>query len=101
VLVDVVKQSLAGHGDQAPPVLLLAPPPTTTPQEKWLESLGDAAERSMKFSSRFADVAQEKDCHFFDTAAVIRSSPIDGIHLEAGEHRMLGKAVAKIIQGWI
>jgi lysophospholipase L1-like esterase len=101
VLVDVVHQSSAGHGDKAPPVLLLAPPPTTTPQEKWLESLGDAAERSKGFSARYAAVAQEKGCRYFDTATVIRTSPIDGVHLEAREHRKLGIAVAEIIQGWI
>ena len=101
VLVGMVKQSTAGHNDQPPLVLLLAPPPTTTPQEKWVESLGDASERSRGFSARYAAIAQEKGCRFFDTSAVIRSSPIDGVHLEASEHRKLGKAVAEIIQGWI
>ena len=101
VLVDMVQHSTAGHNDQPPPVLLLAPPPTTTPQEKWLESLGDAAERSKKFSSRYADVALENGCRFFDTATVIRSSPIDGVHLEASEHGKLGKGVSKIVLAWI
>jgi hypothetical protein len=33
-------------------------------------------------------------CAFMDTGAVIVSSPLDGIHFEAGEHRKLGQAVA-------
>lgn len=101
VLVDIVQHSTTGHRDQAPPVLLLAPPPTTTPQERWLESLGDAAERSQKFGVHFAAIAEEKGCRFFDTANVIRSSPVDGVHLEASEHRKLGKAIAGIILRWI
>ena len=53
-----------------------------------------AEEKSKKFARYFAQIAQEMGCAFLDTGTVIVSSPLDGIHFEAGEHRKLGQAVA-------
>ena len=38
--------------------------------------------------------AEQHGCEFFDASEVIVSSDVDGIHLDAGEHRKLGEAVA-------
>ncbi len=93
VLVGIVQGSLAGVNGLSPQVLLLAPPPTTTLSE-YAEMFAGAEEKSLKFSSYFARIAQEMGCAFLDTGTVIVSSPLDGIHFEAGEHRKLGQAVA-------
>jgi hypothetical protein len=37
-------------------------------------------------------------CELFDTSAVIKSSDIDGIHLEKEAHKQLGEVVAKIVK---
>jgi len=93
VLVSVVQGSQAGRDGKAPLVLLLAPPPTTTLTE-FAETFEDAENRSRKFAVHYERVARELGCAYLDTATVIVSSPIDGIHFEASEHRKLGKAVA-------
>jgi lysophospholipase L1-like esterase len=93
VLVGIVQSSLAGVNGGSPKVLLLAPPPTTTLTE-YVEMYAGAEEKSQKFSTYFARIAQEMSCAFLDTGRVIVSSPLDGIHFEAGEHRKLGQAVA-------
>ena len=97
VLVSVVQQSLAGRDGKTPPVLLMAPPP--------LAKLSDHAEmfeggeaKSIKLGARYQAVAQELGCAFLDTAEVIASSPLDGIHWEASEHAKLGQALAVIIK---
>ncbi len=93
VLVQVVQKSQTGRQDHAPQVLLLAPPPTAILTE-YAEMFEDAGIKSANFSKHFGRVAKELDCAYLDTSTIIVSSPLDGIHLEAIEHKRLGKAVA-------
>jgi lysophospholipase L1-like esterase len=93
VLVSLVQGSQTGQGGRAPLVLLLAPPPTTTLTE-FAESFEDAENKSRKFAMHYRRMAQELGCAYLDLATVIVSSPLDGVHFEAGEHRKLGEAVA-------
>ena len=97
VLVDVVQRSSAGPDDQAPKVLLLAPPPVTKLTD-FADMFTGAELKSKQFSQQYRRVAEEYGCEFLDTATVIVSSALDGIHFEAGEHRKLGQAVAQRIQ---
>ena len=92
-LVRLVQGSWAGHEGKAPPVLLLAPPPATTLSE-FADEFEDAQAKSGQFGRLFYQVAQELRCAYLDTATIIVSSPLDGIHFEASEHRKLGVAVA-------
>ncbi|MCB0213933.1 MAG: SGNH/GDSL hydrolase family protein [Anaerolineae bacterium] len=93
VLVNTVQKSDTGPNEQAPPVLLLAPPVVVKLTE--FEEMFEGAEaKSEKFGQYYGQIAQEYGCYFFDTAQVIQSSPLDGIHFEATEHRKLGEAVA-------
>jgi lysophospholipase L1-like esterase len=92
-LVGVIQRSRSGRGNEAPPVLLLAPPPLAplTP-EMALATMFEGGEiKSREFAALYARIAQQMGCGFLDTSAVIRSSPIDGIHFEAIEHAKLGK----------
>jgi lysophospholipase L1-like esterase len=93
VLVDVVQKSAAGPGDRAPQVLLLAPPPVARLSD-FAEMFEGAELKSVRFAAHYRRVAQERGCAFLDTAPVIVSSDLDGIHFEAGEHARLGRAVA-------
>jgi lysophospholipase L1-like esterase len=93
VLVDVVQKSDTGLDDKPPQILLLAPPPIAKLTE-YAEMFEGAEAKSRKFSENFRRVAEEYGCEWLDTAGIIVSSDIDGIHFEAGEHRKLGLAVA-------
>jgi len=97
VLVRVVQASQAGRGGRAPLVLLLAPPPITILMA-YAEMFAGAESESRKFSAQFGRVAQELGCAYLDTAEVVVSSPLDGIHLEGEEHRKLGQAVAEKVR---
>jgi lysophospholipase L1-like esterase len=97
VLVDTVNKSGSGRNWKAPKVLLLVPPP--------LEKLSDlnemfegGREKSQRFSEHFRNVAKMYGCELFDTSTVIKSSDIDGIHLEKEAHKQLGESVAKIVK---
>ena len=93
VLVDVIQKSAAGPDGRAPRVLLMAPPPIATLSE-FAEMFEGAAAKSKKFAEHYRRVADERGCSFLDTATVIVSSDVDGIHLDPPEHGKLGLAVA-------
>lgn len=97
VLASTVRNSCAGVNGRAPQVLLLAPPPTTTLTD-YAEMFEGAEDKSRKFPIQFARVAREVGCAFLDTSMIIISSPLDGIHFEAGEQKKLGLAVASKIK---
>jgi lysophospholipase L1-like esterase len=93
VLVDIAQKSGAGPNGGAPQVLLMAPP-VVAQLTHYAEMFEDAQAKSKKFAEHYARVAQQYRCHFLDTAQIILSSDLDGIHWEADQHRKLGLAVA-------
>jgi lysophospholipase L1-like esterase len=96
-LVAVAQASATGPGGITPQVLVLAPPPLG-PLSLFagLYAGGEAASRLL--ATLYAEVARRAGCHFFDTATVVASSPIDGVHLEADAHHRLGQALVPIVR---
>ncbi len=92
-LVDVVRRGGYGPEEKRSQVLLLAPPPVFEIGE-WAEMLEGATEKSRLLAGHFRRRAEERHCEFLDVSEIAVSSPIDGIHFEAAEHRKLGRAVA-------
>jgi lysophospholipase L1-like esterase len=98
VLVRTIQHSGAGRNGGAPKILVMAPPPVglLTVYEEMFEG---AKEKSYKLAAQYQRIASETGCAFFDTASVIVSSNLDGIHFEATEHQKLGVALAaQVIQ---
>ena len=93
VLVDIVQHSDCGPQKRPPKILLMAPPPITKLTE-YAEMFEGAEAKSSRFSEQYHRVAQEFGCELLDTGEVIVSSDLDGIHIEASEHKTLGLAVA-------
>jgi lysophospholipase L1-like esterase len=100
VLVSVVQKSIAGANGSAPSVLLLAPPPIAT-LSNYAEMFIGAEPKSHKLGVHYRRVAQELNCAFLDTAEIIVSSEVDGIHFDPDEHRKLGQAVAARVKEMI
>ena len=94
VLVDIIQKSATGPDSRAPQVLLLAPPVFGRLTEYAEMFGGDARDKSRQFAKYYPMIAAQYRCHFLDTASVIVSSDLDGIHFEADQHRKLGQAVA-------
>jgi lysophospholipase L1-like esterase len=97
VLVGMVQNSIAGPDWKAPKVLLIAPPPIIE-VGPFSEVFEGGAEKSLKFSQYYKNVAERNNCAYLDSSAVVKSSKLDGIHLEASEHLKLGKAVAEKVK---
>jgi lysophospholipase L1-like esterase len=94
----MIQGSAFGPDGGAPRVLLMAPPPTCTTGTRFEEQFPDADEKSRELGRQYGLVAAELGCEFFDTATVIASSQVDGIHLEPGEQVKLGMAVAALVR---
>ncbi len=96
-LVKIIQSSEAGIKGRAPRILLMAPPPIARLKD-YSEMFAGAEPKSREFGEHYARVAKATGCDFLDTACVIVSSNVDGIHLDAPEHDKLGKAVASKIR---
>ena len=58
-----------------------------------------AGRRNRAFiGQRFGEIAKQEGVAFLDAGAVIRCSDLDGIHYEADQHALLGRAVAKAVR---
>ncbi len=93
VLADAIRRSGRGPGGGAPQVLLISPPPLGRLSD-FAQTFEGAAAKSKEFSAHYRRYAERYGCAFLDAGEVVASSDTDGIHLEAGEHRKLGEAVA-------
>jgi lysophospholipase L1-like esterase len=93
VLLRAISYSKAGRDDSPPRVLLMAPPPVAR-LSNFAEMFEGAEAKSLLLGQHYCTVATEHNVALLDTASVIRSSDIDGIHFEADEHARLGRAVA-------
>jgi hypothetical protein len=45
--------------------------------------------------------SRDYDCHFFDAGTVVSASRIDGVHLDAEQHDVLGRALAGAAALWL
>lgn len=96
VLAGIAQRSICGPGGTAPKVLLISPAPLA--RLGWLaEMFEGGTEKSRKLAERMAATAKSCGAHFLDAGTLIRSSDIDGIHLDEDAHRTLGEAVAGLV----
>ncbi|HXW20780.1 MAG TPA: SGNH/GDSL hydrolase family protein [Roseiarcus sp.] len=80
-------------GGRSAKLLIVCPPP--------IEVVGclaamfaGADEKSPRLSPFLREIARQLRAGFLDAGKIIRSSPVDGIHLDADAHAALGGAVA-------
>ena len=87
-------QDVACMKKQKAATVLLVAPPVISEVGYFGQLFADGAEKSREFASYYALRAQELGCEFFDAGSVASSSPIDGIHWEAEQHRNMAEGIA-------
>ncbi len=97
-LVEMIRGSAFGPDGLGPDVLLLAPPPTCVKSTVFEDMFVGADVKSLDLGVQYRLAADEYDCDFLDTATVIASSKVDGIHFDAPELPKLGRAVAAAVR---
>jgi lysophospholipase L1-like esterase len=96
-LAHLIQRCELGPGGAAPGVLLVCPPPVGPFQNNWRPELWRAVradEKSRALPREFARVASALGLPWLDAGTVVTTSPLDGWHLEASQHELLGVAVA-------
>lgn len=87
----------------APDILIVAPPVLCeTANEAFAAMFAGGIEQSKMLGSLYADLADETGCGFYDASSVARTTPIDGVHLDAANTRAIGRAlhpVARLMLG--
>jgi lysophospholipase L1-like esterase len=99
-LLRIIRQSGAGAGGDGPRTLVMSPP--RIGRLTGYAAMFDGGQaNSARLAGCLAAVAQQDGCEFLDTAELIATSDIDGIHLEESAHRTLGLAAARRIRDMI
>jgi lysophospholipase L1-like esterase len=96
-LIDAIRRAPIEPGMPVPPVLVIAPPPIGTPRGPLARKFTDAATKSAGLADAYREVAEISGCSFFDAGSVTPASAVDGIHLDADQHRVLGQALAALV----
>ena len=96
-LIGIIKSSASGRDSQAPKILLMCPAPVKN-ITTFAEMLEGAEEKSAKMGAHYAAVAQRQGCDFLDIGTIVEPSPVDGIHLDANSHRILGEHLVSMVK---
>jgi lysophospholipase L1-like esterase len=95
-LVSAIRSAPIEPGMPVPAVLVVTPPAIRPPKGPIAPKFAGAESKCAGLAAAYEKVCDELDCHFFDSGSVISSSELDGVHLDAAQHGVLGQALAKI-----
>lgn len=94
-IVRAMRDAPIEPGMPVPPILIVAPPLASHPAGTMAPRFAGAPEKAAGLAVALQDVATELGCPFFDAGAVVSTSPIDGVHLDAEATRTLGLALVR------
>lgn len=96
-LIQAIRQAPIEPGMPVPPILVVVPPPLQTPKGPIAPKFAGGERKCVGLAAAYAEVCAALDCHYFDAASVTTSSVVDGVHLDADQHRILGKALSSVV----
>lgn len=96
-LVAAIRSAPIEPGMPIPPVLVVTPPPIRAPKGPIAPKFEGGENKCVGLAAAYEKVCQELGCYCFDSSTVITSSDVDGVHLDAEQHLILGKALANFI----
>jgi lysophospholipase L1-like esterase len=96
-LVQAVRQAPIEPEMPVPRILIVAPPPLQEPRGPLASKFAGAPAKGVGLAEALAVVARELGCEFVDAGPGVRTSAVDGIHLDAEQHAALGSALAGVV----
>jgi lysophospholipase L1-like esterase len=95
--------AITAEAGRRPPQLpagrvVVLPPVPVNPEVGAVSLYRRQLELSHQVAGEYAGVARELGCSFFDPGAVIASSALDGVHLEAEAHIHLGESLCAFLR---
>jgi lysophospholipase L1-like esterase len=92
-LIQMARAEPVGPRGAPPAIILVAPPPLGRLSE-FAEMFTGGTEKSKLLAARYRDVAERNGVGFVDASEFVVCSDRDGIHFEADQHAILGRAMA-------
>lgn len=89
-LIKSIRSAPIEPGMPIPEILVIAPPPIQIPKGEILHKFKDAHIKSIGLASAYQEMSHSEGCHFFDAGKITSSSKVDGVHLDADQHKTLG-----------
>ena len=96
-LVWTVQKSHTGPDFSAPEILLISPPPLGKLSEFMGLFFKGREKVSKKLSELYKVGAENSGVRFLDSSKHVKTSGVDGVHLDPGEHKKLARAAKKAI----
>jgi lysophospholipase L1-like esterase len=99
MLAQVAQRPPVEPGMPVPKVLIVAPPVVRMPDDPDHEAnffMEGAPEKTALLATYYRRIAADIDATFFDAATVATVTGEDGIHLDAGNTRAIGRALAPL-----
>lgn len=96
-LIDIIRKAPIEPDMPIPEIMVIAPPLIKNPKGPVANKFSGAEKRGAGINLELAKIAKFNNTHFFDSNTVIQANEEDGIHLDAGQHSILGKAVAEAV----
>ncbi len=97
VLVGEIRRAPIEPGMPVAPILIVCPPPIGDPQGVLAPKFAGADQRSRGLADAYREMSANLGCHFFDAGSVTPASQVDGIHLDADQHQILGRSLAAVV----
>jgi lysophospholipase L1-like esterase len=97
-VVNQMRKAPVEPGMPVPPILIVCPPRVRRPSGAIAPKFRGAEERMVGLHEAYAQEARTLGCGFFDAESVTGTSPEDGVHLNAAQHLILGKALAQAVE---
>ncbi|MGO4302426.1 SGNH/GDSL hydrolase family protein [Cupriavidus sp. RAF12] len=101
-LVQAIRAAPIEPGMPVPQVLVVTPPPIRVVSgpdvdPRMAPKFAGGADKCVGLEAAYAEVCNTLGCARFDAGTVIRSSDVDGVHLDAKAHLALGDALAPVV----
>jgi len=98
-LVGLIRHHEYSFDYDAPEILIVSPPPLCETADPVFSAIfRGGVEESAMLASLYRDLADDLGCGFFDAGSVARTSPIDGVHLNAEGTRAIGRGLEPIVR---
>ena len=99
-LVQIIRQAPIELSMPIPEVMIVAPPVIKEPKGTMTHKFRGAEKKCIGLADELETVAKEYSAWYFDAGGITDLSTIDGIHLDADQHRALGEALAQAVTEW-
>ena len=97
VLLEIVQTSRAGRAGSTPKMLLLTPPPLRKEAEL-AELFENGYKKSKRLGLYYKQLADRYGCTYLDAGSIIKTSQVDGVHLDLKEHLELANTLAVLVK---